>query len=235
MSTKRHCHHVKPNGIFCGSPAMRGHLYCYYHHEAEIRSRRRARLGGPNSNELDFGTLEDPSAIQVGIVDVLHRLADKIIDRPTATAMLYGLQLAMVNARQIRLKPGYRDMFVTHIDNPDTIDQFDLIDDEDEEEDNDQTENNDDADIEDTEDLEAEVSTESTNAGSSDTALVPAQHLLPAPTNMNPTEPPSLPTQRVTTDAQHLISGAVVTVLPEINGNSRPAISVQCLNADFTA
>lgn len=222
MSTKRHCHHVKPNGIFCGSPAMRGHLYCYYHHEAEIRSRRRARLGGPSSNELDFGTLEDPSAIQVGIVDVLHRLADKIIDRPTATAMLYGLQLAMVNARQIRLKPGYRDMFVTHIDNPDTIDQFDLIDDDDEEEDKDQTENNEDADIEDTEDLEAEDSAESTDAGSSDTALVPAQHLLPAPTNMSPTDPLSLSAQQVTTDDQALISGAVASFPVEIAATREP-------------
>ena len=27
----RHCEHVKANGHFCGSPAMRGRNYCFFH------------------------------------------------------------------------------------------------------------------------------------------------------------------------------------------------------------
>ncbi len=121
----RACNYVKSNGTFCKSPAMRGHLFCFYHHEAELRQRRRLRLGGPKSSDLDFGTLEDPHAIQIGIADVLHRLADKLIDRPTATAMLYGLQLAMVNVRAVHFRYGGMDRVVSEIRHPDAIDRFD--------------------------------------------------------------------------------------------------------------
>jgi hypothetical protein len=43
MKSIRTCHYLKPNGLFCGSLALRGRIYCHYHHEANIRERRRAR------------------------------------------------------------------------------------------------------------------------------------------------------------------------------------------------
>jgi hypothetical protein len=120
---KSQCHYIMATGALCGSPAMRGHFHCYYHHQHELRSRRRLRLGGPDSTGLDFGTLEDGPAIQNAIVDVLHHLADKLIDRATAATMLYGLQLAMVNTRYFNHEPSSSDVCVCDL--RDTVDCFD--------------------------------------------------------------------------------------------------------------
>jgi len=38
------CQHTKDNGELCGSPAMRGKSYCYFHLEVVRRRRRLARM-----------------------------------------------------------------------------------------------------------------------------------------------------------------------------------------------
>ena len=40
----RLCQHTKDNGVLCGSPAMRGKHYCYFHLEVLIRRQRMARM-----------------------------------------------------------------------------------------------------------------------------------------------------------------------------------------------
>src|SRR5579862_628284 len=44
MQGRRLCHYTKDNGQFCGSPAVRGQSYCYYHVELVRRRRRLATM-----------------------------------------------------------------------------------------------------------------------------------------------------------------------------------------------
>ncbi len=43
MRRFRLCQHTKDNGEFCGSPAMRGKNYCYFHLKVVCRRRRMER------------------------------------------------------------------------------------------------------------------------------------------------------------------------------------------------
>ena len=38
------CQHTKDDGKLCGSPAMRGKRYCYFHLDVVLRRRRLARM-----------------------------------------------------------------------------------------------------------------------------------------------------------------------------------------------
>src|SRR3954454_5149327 len=97
MTEIRRCHHIKPNGLVCGSPALRGRSHCYYHHEAGIRDRRRTLHNNINTSCIEFGNLETPEEVQASIIDVLTALVQKRIDQQVAGRSLYGLQLAMRN------------------------------------------------------------------------------------------------------------------------------------------
>lgn len=97
MKEIRRCHHIKSNGLVCGSPALRGRANCYYHHEASIRERRRSLHNGHNISCIEFGNLETPEEVQASIIDVLTALVQKRIDQHVAGRILYGLQLAMRN------------------------------------------------------------------------------------------------------------------------------------------
>jgi hypothetical protein len=44
MGRYRLCQHIKDSGEFCGSPAMRGKHYCYFHLEVVRRRRRLERM-----------------------------------------------------------------------------------------------------------------------------------------------------------------------------------------------
>jgi hypothetical protein len=97
MNEIRRCHHIKSNGLVCGSPALRGRAYCYYHHEAGIRERRRSLHNNINTSCIEFGNLETPEELQASLIDVLTALVQKRIDQNVAGKLLYGLQLAMRN------------------------------------------------------------------------------------------------------------------------------------------
>jgi hypothetical protein len=49
MRRFRLCQHTKDNGELCGSPAMRGKNYCYFHLEV-VRRRRAWRAWRENGN-----------------------------------------------------------------------------------------------------------------------------------------------------------------------------------------
>ena len=53
----RHCEHVKANGHFCGSPAMRGRNYCFFH---MIDIGRRLRLQRYFDHGLQAPAIELP-------------------------------------------------------------------------------------------------------------------------------------------------------------------------------
>ena len=88
------CFHVKLNGVRCGSPAMHGEPYCYFHE----------RVHNPPIEE-DFPFLEDANSVQFAIMQVLNGLRRNKLDLRTAGTMLYGLQTAISNLGRVRFEP----------------------------------------------------------------------------------------------------------------------------------
>ncbi|HXE89915.1 MAG TPA: hypothetical protein VNK82_03030 [Terriglobales bacterium] len=84
------CHYIRTDGRRCGSPALRGQRFCYYHYEA-----RRATVN------LDIPPLEDGNAIQVALLDIIRALADDRLDSGKATALGYLLQTAAANLKNV--------------------------------------------------------------------------------------------------------------------------------------
>ena len=86
------CRHIKSNGIQCGSPALRGAPFCYFH--AKVH---RPKPKNPIWADLEFPLVEDPSAIQISINQVLEAIVCSRLDPRRAGLILYGLQIASQN------------------------------------------------------------------------------------------------------------------------------------------
>lgn len=100
----RHCEHVKTNGHFCGSPAMRDRNYCFFH---IIDIGRRLRLEryaahGLQAPAIELPLLEDAASIQLALMQVTEALLKGTLDRKTAGLVLYSLQTASSNLRNMQ-------------------------------------------------------------------------------------------------------------------------------------
>jgi hypothetical protein len=100
----RHCEHVKANGHFCGSPAMRGRNYCFFH---IIDIGRRLRLQryfdhGLQAPAIELPLLEDAASIQLALMQVTDALLKGTLDRKAAGLVLYSLQTASSNLRNMQ-------------------------------------------------------------------------------------------------------------------------------------
>ncbi len=105
---------MKADGVPCGSPAMRGHRFCFHHHrwheEGVILNADRATRKKPS---LDVAALGNAKAIQISIMQVLRQLLAGEIDHKTASVLLYGLQTATINVRQLHTNPAITDPAIT--------------------------------------------------------------------------------------------------------------------------
>jgi hypothetical protein len=100
----RHCEHIKANGHFCGSPAMRGRSYCFYHAThigRQLRLQRYASLG-LQAPPIELPLLEDAASIQLALMQVTEALLQGTLDRKTAGLVLYSLQTASINVRNMQ-------------------------------------------------------------------------------------------------------------------------------------
>jgi sulfite reductase alpha subunit-like flavoprotein len=86
------CAHMKTNGSKCGSPAVTGDMYCYFHGDA--RARRKAL---EETKTFDMPLLEDKLSIQMAVMHVCGLLAQRSIDEKTARVMFCGLRIAQRN------------------------------------------------------------------------------------------------------------------------------------------
>ena len=104
------CHHVLTNGEVCNAIPMRDSNFCYWHHKARARRRRYERIGGPISMEANSGLelpfLEDANAVQVTIQEIMQAILDRRIDNKRAGLLLYSLQLASSNIRNLTPLPA---------------------------------------------------------------------------------------------------------------------------------
>lgn len=90
-----HCRHIHLTGHRCGSPALRGENFCYYHHTTRPPVPSSAVLARRPSFEIS--ALDDRATLQLAIAEVLNRLAAGTLDPKRAGLLLYGLQIAATN------------------------------------------------------------------------------------------------------------------------------------------
>ena len=105
-ATPKQCEHVKASGEFCGSPALRGRKYCFFHltHigrqlRAERARERASQLGQPERAVLELPALEDADSIQIALMQVIDAILNERLDAKRGGLVLYGLQTASSNLR----------------------------------------------------------------------------------------------------------------------------------------
>ena len=102
MTQYETCRHVKEDGAYCGSPALRERKYCYYHLMQRGRRLRRARALRDNlPYRLEIQSLDNPYAIRDAVSDVAQALAAGQLDPRVAGKLLYAIQLASSANRRI--------------------------------------------------------------------------------------------------------------------------------------
>ncbi len=122
------CNHIKENGAFCGSPALAGRDYCYFHLRLRVRgvAMARARAHGQRWR-LDLPALEDMYSVQVALMRVVEALADDQIDTRRAGLILYGLQQAATNLRDANAWGEDCNRFEVNEDSAGVADEYDCI------------------------------------------------------------------------------------------------------------
>lgn len=83
-----------PNGNKCNAAALRNMPYCYFHTRVHGLTGSKTK---PKNQPLKFPVLEDHSAIQLALAQILDALSSAKIDHKQAGLLLYGLQIASQN------------------------------------------------------------------------------------------------------------------------------------------
>ncbi len=125
------CNHIKENGVFCGSPALAGRDFCYFHLRLRVRrvAMARARAHGQRWR-LDLPALEDMYSVQVSLMRVLEALADDQIETRRAGLILYGLQQAATNLRDAKAWDADCNRFETADDTDGLAETYDCMEEE---------------------------------------------------------------------------------------------------------
>src|SRR5437764_5403601 len=88
------CHHIRVNGVQCGSPALKGRRLCYFHSRVRI-----------TRSSTNLPILEDVNAVQHALMQVITALLEGKVDRQIGGLLLYGLQTASANSRHVDFAP----------------------------------------------------------------------------------------------------------------------------------
>jgi len=83
------CEHIKNDGIRCGTPALRGRHFCYYHD----RVHRLHPIAARHSTPV-LPPLTSARNIRLAALNIVRDLRNGRIDLPTARVMAYALQVA---------------------------------------------------------------------------------------------------------------------------------------------
>ncbi len=98
------CTHIKTNGTQCGSPALRGRRFCFFHKNWQGQ---RIALNVQPAAPLSFTmpVLEDADSVQVALMQVMRLILAGQLDPKIAGLLLYALQTASINLRHMKLEP----------------------------------------------------------------------------------------------------------------------------------
>jgi hypothetical protein len=98
----RNCTHIKVTGQQCGSPALRGEFFCYFHTRVIKGVQQRVDM------RLDsMALLEDCESIQLSIMHVVDGLVKGTLDPTRARLIIQALRIAARNAKNVRFDDCY--------------------------------------------------------------------------------------------------------------------------------
>ena len=92
----RVCTHIKVNGVPCGSPALHGEVFCYFHQRMirGVRTPTKSRL-----HPIAF--LENAEGIQASLMEIINALVRNTIDFRRAQLVLRALHIAVKNSPRV--------------------------------------------------------------------------------------------------------------------------------------
>ena len=108
MSNTKSCTHIKVTGVRCGSPALRGEQFCYFH------QRMLRTIKSPASRVHHSALLEDEESIQASLMEVVNALLRGTIELKRAELILRALNTAVRNIRRVKFGV-HSDNMVTKI------------------------------------------------------------------------------------------------------------------------
>jgi hypothetical protein len=91
------CRHIKTDGRKCGSPALRGEYYCYYHHPRRLRAARPVKP----RYFLELPLLEHRGAVRAAIAETINALKSGEMDVRLGGSLLYAVQLATSEQQRV--------------------------------------------------------------------------------------------------------------------------------------
>jgi hypothetical protein len=106
------CNHLRVNGTQCGSPALRGGRFCFFHNNWHARRIQLNRFPDKNDAVFNLPVLEDANSIQLALMEVMRLILSHAIDSKSAGLPLYALQTASLNLRRTDLEPATRERVV---------------------------------------------------------------------------------------------------------------------------
>lgn len=118
MQTKpaARCQHITTSGVQCGSPALRNLRFCYYHQQGHSQAMEYYSEAPFTAIETDLPLFEDAHSIQLALRQVAHMLLQQKIDGKTAGLLLYSLQIASANLKQMKAEKPQPAQVVVDLD-----------------------------------------------------------------------------------------------------------------------
>jgi hypothetical protein len=98
------CHHIKTNGVQCGSPALRTERHCFFHNQHRRRTYEYDPYE-PVKSALNLPALEDANSIQLGLAELMRLIVTQQIEQPAASLLLRVLRTAVSNLKLLSLEP----------------------------------------------------------------------------------------------------------------------------------
>jgi hypothetical protein len=93
----RNCTHIKVTGQRCGSPALRGEFFCYFHTRVIKGVQQRVDM-----QLHSMALLEDCESIQLSIMHVVDGLLKGTLEPVRARLIIQALRIAARNAKNVR-------------------------------------------------------------------------------------------------------------------------------------
>jgi len=110
------CRQIKINGIQCGSPALKGADFCFFHnrwHLAHPAHTESEKLGGALPS---LPPLEDANAVQFAVMQIANLILHNQIDGKTASRLLYALQIASTDLKQTAFESCFSERIVVDLE-----------------------------------------------------------------------------------------------------------------------
>jgi hypothetical protein len=115
-SAAARCRHIKVNGTQCGSPALRGKNFCFYHQTNRAANVEWYCKESRIISEISLPVFEDAHSVQGVVRQVVGMLLQNRLEKKTAGLMLYALQIASSNLKRMALEKPQPEQVVTEVE-----------------------------------------------------------------------------------------------------------------------